>query len=201
MLRDLSPTKSELASAWEWVLDNLGLVGDAASRFDLPLVEDRQDAFQDGTLGLLRAALTYDVRPRTYPKSTFGWNLAFNAIKVGRRRHKRSSDQLLDDLASWDDRGMDRLLSVRDPDPVVDLIDLVRAISEDTARMLEETSKANNRNPALDHDLVLILLTGEEGAASRLAEAHGVSRQSISVRKKRILPVLQAASKKHLQDS
>lgn len=182
------------AEHWQMVTDNTGLVWRIVNRMKLAEAQ-REDAFQDGCLGLLRAAMLFDPS-KGFTFSTYANSWIIQGIERGRGRLEGSNYRRATVGRSWReweppaslDAGLGHandagtladFLQGDDPDPA-DLGSLAVAADEASARLLRSC-----RDP-LDLDIVAGMVSDTLGSLRVVAERHGVTPGAVRWRRKRL---------------
>jgi RNA polymerase sigma factor (sigma-70 family) len=162
---------------WETVQANLGLIGWQVRRMRLPS-DEAEEAFQDGLIGLLRAAEKFEPE-RGFKFSTYAIFWIRQAIDRGRserlganyRRSIRTNSTYeaplsSDELRTTDGATLDMLLVDGDIGPEASAT-LVAAVRRLTEACLDE----------LDLDILRATYLGDR--LDDVAERHGVSRSTV----------------------
>lgn len=174
---------------WDTVRANLGLVWFHVNRMRPSHPQDRDDAFQDGVFGLLRAAQLFDPT-LGFKFSTYASRWIRVSIDRGRAgaagknyRHARRTGDTYDPPLSidtpfdGDPGGDDRTIAdtIADPSDLEDHATLAAVIAHLRAHATDD----------LDHALLDAAESGDERFARRVALAHGMSAWTGQLRLRR----------------
>ena len=171
------------------VENNLGLIGYALKKIDIRVIGDMEDAYQIGSIGLIKAAYHYDAQ-RAVSFATFAMPCILNELRMEKRRHNTMANRAvvvsLDaPIPGVESDTLTLADMIADGDPAMDS----RLIYQDTRRTIQNTA----RN-AEDKDAMLLLRMMIEGVRqSEMAEKLGCSQSYVSGKQKRIREAIRQA--------
>lgn len=185
------------AEHWQMVTDNTGLVWRLVHRMRLA-ESQRDDAYQDGLFGLLRAAMLYDPS-KGFTFSTYANAWILQAIERGRGRLEGCNYRRATVGRSWREweppRSLDAELAPSGHEDAGTLADFLQADDidpADVAHLAASMDSAAARllrgcRDALDLDIMAAMVADEGGGCvTRIAEDHQVTRTTVYNRRHRL---------------
>lgn len=192
------------AEHWQIVLDNTGLVWRHVNRLRID-EHERDDAYQDGLLGLLRAAQLYDP-VKGYAFATYADAWIVNGIQRGHgramgRNYRRATERpwangpwapersLQEPLSLGADGGSALLGDVIPSDRDTEWEGVFAATVNEAAVTVVGACR-----DVIDVEVAALMMEGELKGGQEIADRHGMSRANVSKRRAR----LQALARQHL---
>jgi RNA polymerase sigma-32 factor len=181
---------------WRMVEANTGLIWRHVNRLRIP-EHERDDAYQDGIFGLLRAAMLFDP-DRGFTFATYADAWIVNGIQRGHgramgRNYRRATERPVDGEQWTPERSLDEPVSLSGHNQPQTLADFIAADGDTEAQgvlaaTVHDATAAivGECRDVVDLELVALMLEGEVRGGSDIAERHGIHPSTIAARRLRL---------------